>query len=214
MNEKLETNGLIQTEPVSQFSDRTIDPISAEMSDGDNIKQYSSIPTVRAKSAPGMAAKEADDKLTVETSYNGRIRPGVVVVAVMLILSNAPTISFLLGVITSSLLGARSYAYLLTSGNWYAYVSYTISVLGFTAAIGLLLRHRQSLTTALVSLSAYSAFNIFLLINYSLKPEYQLPTATSFNLSFFYGLFIVVHIVAYVFAGIYLLRPKVRAIFY
>lgn len=62
MNEKTETTESEQTESTSQFSDRTIDPISTDMSDSANIKQYGSIPVVHAKTKPERATPENADK--------------------------------------------------------------------------------------------------------------------------------------------------------
>ncbi len=211
MNEKLETNGLIQTEPVSQFSDRTIDPISAEMSDGDNIKQYSSIPTVQAKSAPGMAAKEADDKLTVETSYNGRIRPGIVVVAIALLLVSTPTISMLVGMITSIAFRGASYAYWLSGGNWLDFAAYLISIVAFMSAIGLLLRYKWSLAASVISMAAYVTMNAYFLLSALLESGLLSEMSyTPLGALLFYLIYIIIHVASVV----YLLRPRVRAMFY
>lgn len=211
MNEKTETNESEQTESASQFSDRTIDPISTDMSDSANIKQYGSIPTVQAKTKPEKATPENADKLVVDNSYDGRIRPGIVAVSIILLLASAPTISMLIGMIASIAFGGASYTYWLSAGGWFNYVAYALSVVAFVSAVGLLLRYKWSLIAGVISMSAYAIMNTYFLSRVILEAglQYEMSYASL-------GIFLLypIYIVIYVTGTIYLLRPKVRAMFY
>ncbi len=206
MNEKSE-----QPEPVSQFSDRTIDPISTDMSDSDNVKIYGSIPVVQAKTTPDKNATEVADKLVVDTSYNGRIRPGIVVAAIVLLLASAPTISMLIGMIASIAFGGASYTYWLSAGGWFNYVAYALSIVAFVSAVGLLLRYKWSLIAGVISMLAYVIMNVYFLSRVILEAGLQYGMSyASLGIFLLYPIYIVI----YVTGTIYLLRPKVRAMFY
>lgn len=211
MNNESETNKSEQPATTSQFSDRTIEPISTEMSDNDNIKQYSSIPTVRAKTAPEQNPNKPGEELIVDTSYDGRIRPGIVVVAIVLLLASAPTISMLIGIITSIAFGGASYAYWLSGGSWFNNAVYLISIVAFVSAIGLLLRYKWSLAASVISMAAYVAMNVYFLSRVIL--ESGLLSGMS-HASLGILLFYPVYIIIYGAGVVYLLRPRVRAMFY